>query len=160
MWWNQNNCVANDQGSTLIELVIAILVAGVILVGVAIGIMSSIQQTAAARYREIGTTLAQAGMEVFHKERARLGWQNFVTTYTGANYCVNQETKTIESAPCDTVITQLGHDFNRNVVVTNNGTTVDVEVTVDWIAGKNKPNSADDDSRPSVTFSQKFAQTY
>ncbi|MFH2022241.1 MAG: type II secretion system protein [Patescibacteria group bacterium] len=159
MWWNQFRNLKDDRGSTLIELVIAIMVAGVILVAVAIGIMSSIQQTASARYREIGTTLAQEGIEVFYKERAKLGWQNFVTTYIGVDYCVNEDTKAIESPPC-VVITQLSHDFNRSILVANNGTVIDVGVTVEWTAGRNKPDPTDPNSQPSVTFSQKFAQTY
>jgi len=145
--------VRNDQGSTLIELVIAILVAGVVLVGVSIGIMYSIQRTALARYREIGTTLAQESIEVFYKERARLGWQNFEVLYGGGgSFCLNQETKVIELAPCD-IITQLDHDFVRQIEVVKNGDKIDVGVTVTWAAGRIE-------DQPSVSFNQSFAQTY
>jgi len=126
------------------------MVAGVILVGVAIGVTSSIQRTALARYKEIGTALAGESIEVFHKERARLGWVNFEATYGAGDYCLNEETNVIEPAPCAD-ITQLSHDFSRNIAVSIDNGVIQVQATVSWEAGNITPH-------PEVVLTQRFAQ--
>lgn len=147
---------SNQKGSTLIELLIAVLVAGVVLVAVAIGVMSSIQRTAQVRYKDIATTLAQEGIETVLRDRAELGWSNFIAQYpnsTDADYCLSETTNHLESSPCNTVITKMNQDFTRVIHIVSDGVSVDVSSRVEWDAGRITPV-------PHVMFTQTFWQTY
>jgi len=148
---------ASQRGSTLIELLISTLVAGMVLVAVAIGVMGSIQRTAQARYKDVATLLAQEAIETLLRGRAQLGWDSFIAAYpdgTNNTYCLSDEIHQLVKAPsCETIINRLNQKFVRTIQVTSDGTQVTVTVEVEWAAGKIA-------TAPKVVMTQTFMQTY
>lgn len=71
-----------QAGNTLIELLIATVIVGLVLTAVAMTMMYSIQREATNRYREYATQLAVETNEFLYLRRAILGWQGFRDTYT------------------------------------------------------------------------------
>lgn len=86
-----------NAGNTIIEILIATVVVGLILTSLAVSMTSSIQNSAEAQYRESGTRLAQDVMEVFRKDKNTLSWNSFYATPASGTYCVPSSFSSITS---------------------------------------------------------------
>jgi len=75
---------ALNQGSSLIEVLIATFIVGTILTAVAAGLTYSVKLNIASKQRSVATRLTQEGMEIFKRERVILGWDAF---YSDMNNC-------------------------------------------------------------------------
>ncbi len=135
--------VTRNVGSTIIELLIAVMVVGLIITAVANAVTTSIKNTGESRFRENATVLGQQVIEYMHGRKNELGMVNFKNTYTAGNYCFITVESPISSA-CGTndLITMAGTSFKRNAVITSggNGTRanpyyLNIRVTVSWQDG-------------------------
>ncbi len=145
-------------GSSLIEVLVATMVVAVSLVAISIILMYSVQRTAQARYEEIAKSLAQDGIETFHKERAFTGWSAFYNRFDGGGtFCVNTSTQTIttKSGSC-AGITQAGTTFTREVTVTLTGGALRVVSRVQWTGSLGGGTNTTRD----VTLTQDFRKLF
>ena len=86
--------IFQNQGSTLIELLIAATITVIVMTAIAISLMYSIQREAENRYQESAVLMAQNALDMLLTERAELGWEAFSTKFTLADYCVNKNSNT------------------------------------------------------------------
>lgn len=132
------------RGSSLIEVLIATVVVGVVVTAIAYAMSHSVRNTAQSRYREVGTKLAQDVQETFRKERNRLGWYQFVAALSGTSvYCFSsipsefsEEQLAAVAGACGTgqatTAGELTVQFYREVTVTIMGNTAKIVVEVSW----------------------------
>ncbi len=149
---------SNSSGSSLIEVLVATMVVAVSLVAISIVLMYSVQRTAQARYEEIAKSLAQDGIETFHKERAFTGWSAFYNRFNGGGtFCVDTTTQTIttKSGSCPG-IDQAGTTFNREVTATLTAGAIRVISQVTWVSGLGGGASTTRD----VTLTQDFRKLF
>ncbi len=137
-----------NRGSTIIELLIAIMVVGLIVTAVANAVTYSIKNTGETRYRQAATILGQQVMEFVRGERNRLGIYNLgiynITTPEGTEeyYCFSTMPSDLSTQPAqgqcgaNNVITMAGTDFKRDVtIVSSTAPALFIEVTVSWTDG-------------------------
>jgi Tfp pilus assembly protein PilV len=110
-----------QSGNTVIEVLVATVVVGLILTALAVNMSSSIQNSAEAQYRETGTSLAQDVMEVFRKDKNTQSWATFTSTPADntADTTTNPSSSKVRCIPASfTVNTQLlgSTEFNRSAV--------------------------------------------
>jgi len=135
-----------QTGSTIIEVLIATVVVGLVLTSVAALLTVSVKNTAQLRYRSQATTAAQSALEVFRRERGNLGWEAFYTAIQDGTYCLNNlpaNSTAFVGMPrgtCNTTFELLNTSFKRQALVakTDNpdGTQqVRVDMTMSWFDG-------------------------
>lgn len=140
----------------MIELLIAIMVTGSVLVAVAINMMNSIQRTAQARYTDIATTLAQESLEALLRDRAKLGWDGFWASYPAGSYCLveaDNAQSAVAPEPCTNDVVKSQQTFTRTITLTRAGSVLTARVEVGWQMGNITPS-------PRVVLTQEFRQTY
>lgn len=154
----------NQQGFTLIEILIAIVVVGLVLTAVTSALSVSIKNSAEARYRARATTLSQEVSEALLRELSLLGWGEFVaffpTAATPTTYClqaapsVGQLRSMIRRACTNTEkINEAGVSFTREIYVSKlvaDPTEISIEITTRWTDGSRTPE---------VTFTRVFRKT-
>jgi len=132
----------SSEGSSLIEILIATVVVGLVVTAIAVGMSHSVRNTAQSRYREVATKLAQDAQESFRRERNRLGWSQFVAVFDNPVYCFDQipdvfmeETLANVAGACGTgqtvSVNESNVAFYREVRVVINDADGTAEVTVD-----------------------------
>ncbi|MCA9372529.1 prepilin-type N-terminal cleavage/methylation domain-containing protein [Candidatus Woesebacteria bacterium] len=129
----------NQHGNTLIELLIATFIVGMVLTGVAISLTYSIQREAISRYREGATSMAQEISEYFLLERAQQGWRSFADGYSNGTYCydasvpeVTPQTTYPSVQPC-AVATTTGMDFSPSIEITKvSPSQLHADITISW----------------------------
>lgn len=133
---------APESGQTIIEVLIATLVVGMVLTAVAATLTVSVKNTAQSRYQEVGRARAQSGLEVFRRERNNLGWQEFVNVLSNGTYCLNAlpadstEFEAMSTGACPSGVAVIGTDFVREATVEIlSADDVRVEVSVMWQDG-------------------------
>ena len=138
-----------QQGSTLIEVLVAILIMAIVLTGLATALTYSLKNSAQADYRQVATRQAQDVIEILRKERSRLGWSGFeaaINTNSGTYYCVGTSATgfsnfTTDSSspfcPNNVAIAQSPITMSRYFHRTNgvSDSRVTVEVIVTWPEG-------------------------
>lgn len=138
------------RGSTLIEVLVAILIMAIVLTGLSAALTYSLKNSAQADYRQIATRQAQDVIEILRKERSEMGWTDFEAAFVDAtSYCVgtnqisfNDPTTAREfttgTCPGNVVIAQspvaLTRSFTR-IGNTADTTLVRVQVNVTWNDG-------------------------
>lgn len=138
---------SSQRGQTILEVLIAILVVGLVMVALASMLTMSVKNTAEGKYRNLATSQAQEALEVFRRERVRLGWNAFKTAATGGLFCLN--TLPSSSDNLTTFLAQNSDECEASYVVSNSNFTRQVEiqhaadevvliVTVGWLDG-NQP---------------------
>lgn len=80
-----NRMIKDSRGNTLIELLIATVIVGLVLTAVAMTMMYSIEREALNRYREYSAQLASESLEFLNFRRASMGWQAFRDYYSSSN---------------------------------------------------------------------------
>lgn len=134
--------MVNQRGNTLIELLLATVIVGVVLTGVAISLTYSIQREALNRYREGATGLAQEVSEYLLLLRAQNNWQAFYAgVQDNTDYCYSDSPSpgiTILAGGGCPVITRLGMDFtaafsiDKPAVVPPTPEKVIANITITW----------------------------
>lgn len=137
-----------SAGSTLIELIIAVMVVGLIVTAVANAVTHSIKNTGEARFQQVATVLGQQVVEHFRIQKNSLGMINLYNSLSAQTYCYSDidNPSSGTCGPADT-ITMAGTDFTREVAVLKGGagTTNDpyyltLTVTVEWQDGTTARN--------------------
>jgi type II secretory pathway pseudopilin PulG len=131
--------VKSSSGQSIIEVIIATLIVGVVLTAIASGLTLSIKNTAQTQLRELSTNFAQEGLEVFRRERSMLGWTSFAEALDNNDYCLNTlpqdsaEFATMPTGECSTGTAIAGTTLTRNATVTVlSADSIQVHVTVEW----------------------------
>lgn len=141
-----------QTGSTLIEVLIATIVVGVILTGVVGALTSSLKNSSEAQNRQVATRLAQEALEVFAQHRAVSSWTGFAGTPgdSGANYfCFNNAYDAVSDITGSAVasvttctpltVTGVPTQFWRGVNVSvDSPTKVEVSAKVIWSDGSSE----------------------
>lgn len=136
------NKFRSQQGSTLIEIMVATSVVVFALTALMTTLTLSIKTTAESKYRSYATALAQEALEVYRRERALLGWDSFYGAANTGAYCYNtlpattQEFVAKSLGNCSDRFVQVGTDFSRTVNVSKAADAVTVESVVDWYDGE------------------------
>lgn len=81
-----------QSGQTIIEVLLAALIVGLVVTAAAIGLTYSVKNNAEVRYKELATAQAQEVIEAFRRERDKTNWSvfrsNIETALTNnAGYC-------------------------------------------------------------------------
>jgi Tfp pilus assembly protein PilV len=131
------NC--RNSGQSIIEVIIATLIVGMVLTAIAAGLTLSIKNTAQTQLRELSTNFAQEGLEVFRRERNMLGWTAFLEALGNETYCLNtfpKDSAAFTSMPtgeCSSGTAIAGTTFTRNATVSIlSADSIQVQVTVEW----------------------------
>lgn len=131
----------SNSGQTIVEALVATAVVAIILVTLVSGLTYSVKNTAESKYRSLAGNLAQDAIEVFRRERLILGWATFLAETPSGTYCLNTLPSTttafvaLTTGACTTTFVQSGMNFEREVVVTNTGTEVQLQSVVSWTDG-------------------------
>ena len=135
---NQNR----QSGQSLIEVLIVILVAGMVLTGLAAVMANSVKSTSEARYREVGTAKSQRALDYFRREKARLGWLAFKNEVNpGEVYCFrdtfnysNGLDAILPSGACGTYETDVatGTGFKTEARIEETTSQITITVTGTW----------------------------
>lgn len=137
-----------QKGSSMIEILIATGVVGLVMTAVASGLVLSVKNSAISKYKVLSATRAQEAMEVFRREKVLLGWAQFYESLSANTYCVNTlasdsaQFKAMETGACSDGDFIAGTSFTREALV--NITSPDeirVEIVVDWLDGDIQRNS-------------------
>ena len=136
----------NNRGSTIIELLIAVMVVGLIVTAVANAVTFSIKNTGESRYRQVATILGQQVIEFVRGERNRKGLLNLKNTLVSGTYCFKTIPANLDTTPtpgqCSEsladYIPMAGTNFLREVTVSVGGApeySMLVTTTVSWADG-------------------------
>lgn len=143
-----------QAGSTLIELLIATVVVGLVLTAVAMSMMYSLQREAHNRYREYALQLAQEAIEQLNFERAKQGWAGFAKQFADGrsqDWCFFYEwtgsrpaimTPRLVAGRCQAsqVVAQYGVDFFADLTIAQSGGASKLEATVVVRGNAGSPN--------------------
>lgn len=131
-----------QKGSSLIEILIAIGIVGIVLTGIIVALTFSIKSTAESKYRSLATTKAQEVIEYLRRERSRLGWSQFYELINDGFYCFDEipgfDVSIAEKqGQCgenySLVMPGVGLNFKREAEINKNGLDdVEIIVTVSW----------------------------
>jgi type II secretory pathway pseudopilin PulG len=146
----------SSKGSSIIELLIATVVVGTIMTAMAVGMTTSIKNSAEVRYRGLAGGLAQDTIEFFRQQREQMFWNDFYGLFPGnsvTTYCFNIHPVTPFSTPeegasriaekigvCNStdILVSAQNTFQREVVVTTPSSSsgpIKFDVTVSWNIG-------------------------
>jgi Tfp pilus assembly protein PilV len=131
-----------QSGSSMIEILIATGVVGLVMTAVAAGLVLSVKNSSISKYKVLSATRAQEAMEVFRREKTLLGWTQFYETMTAATYCINTlasnsaQFKAMAAGSCDAESVIAGTSFTREALVNVTGPQeIRIEIVVDWMDG-------------------------
>lgn len=134
----------NRRGSSLIELLIAVMIVGSIVTATAIAMTYTLKNSAETRYRDSAVNLAQDGVELFRREREVRGWDNFFSWIPSGSslMCIKGAEPVVGPfVPCATgdTFTVSNTTYKREARITKSTTApninVKVEVIVTWNIG-------------------------
>ena len=137
------------QGSTLIEVLIATVVVGLIVTAIASTLTQSLKNNSEAQYRQVATRLAQDGLELFAQYKATSTWGVFSgtpsITSAGKKHCLDQTTvaalasaqEKLTGEACSTVaVPGVNTNFQRSFIKSAAGASgVKIQVKVSWTDG-------------------------
>ena len=135
-----------QQGSSLIEVVVATGVMALVLTAIVAGMTLSLKTSAESEYRSQAVKRGQEAMEVFRRERTLLGWDVFEAGFiSGGAYCLQtlpapKEAFVLGECSDDQNLVISGVDFYREAWVDINDLDPDnpqlqVTVSVRWASG-------------------------
>lgn len=152
-----------QRGQTLIEVMIATTVVGLVMTAVAAIVTISLQNTSRAKAKALATKYTQEGIEYFRAQRNLMGWESFYATLSlgTPTYCLATlpysevgGLQNLDNTPCDP-----GHHpdpngiYQRGAVVTfvnvSGQPTVNVVVATTWTDGDRLA-----ESRATIQFQQ------
>ena len=137
-----NYQLSTNSGQSLVEMMVAVAVVSMVLVGLISAITFSLANAQFSRNKTLATKYSQEAIEWLRNERDKLGWAGTNGFYNKAGdnsttYCLNSLTSWPAAGGCaGTVIANT--IFTRDVFVDGNGGAQDqvsVKVTVTWPQG-------------------------
>jgi len=145
-----------SPGQTIIEVLVATLIVSLVMTTIAAGMTFSVRSTAESKFRNLGSSLAQQGLETFRENRALLGWTRFKEAVASGTFCINELPTTtaafvaMTASDCTSGAVIAGTEFTREALVdVQSETKVRVEISVKWYSG---------DIQKNVTVVQEFQQ--
>lgn len=139
----------STAGNSVIEVLVATAVVGIILTALAASMSSSIQNSAEAQYRETGTSLGQDIMETLRKDKNILSWSVFYDTPANGTYCVPTNFTSVATGSLSSVT--LANIGSCPYVVRNN---------VNYYRAITKTSSTDNTATPPVQMVKYVVHTY
>lgn len=134
-------------GSSMIEILIATGVVGLVMTAVASSLVLSVKNSSVSKYKVLASTRAQEAMEVFRREKVLLGWGQYYDVLSSGTYCLNAlasdsaQFKSMSTSACNTDQKIAGTSFVREALVDIiSDEEIRVEIVVSWIDG-NVPRS-------------------
>jgi Tfp pilus assembly protein PilV len=134
-------------GSSMIEILIATGVVGLVMTAVVSSLVLSVKNSSVSKYKVIASTRAQEAMEVFRREKVLLGWSQYYDVLSSGTYCINAlasdsaQFKTLDVAACNEDQKIAGTSFVREALVNIiSDEEIRVEIVVSWMDG-NVPRS-------------------
>lgn len=129
-----------EKGQSMFELMVAISVTVIVLLGLISLSTLSIKNTSVSKDISLATRYAQEVIEYVRGVRDNLGWDNFASNYSnyaGMQYCVsNSPPDWSNSGSCGSDEYISSTMFRRDVTLTTRGGSggdiVDIDVTVSW----------------------------
>jgi len=135
----------NQHGSTIIELLIAVMVVGLIITAVANSVTYSIKNTGESKFRQNATILGQQVLEKLRTDKNTLGMVNFKNSLTPGENCYSDiDSPSLNACGAAQVVTLGNVEYKRDVffAIGGSGTRtpedpyyVNVIVTVSWMDG-------------------------
>jgi prepilin-type N-terminal cleavage/methylation domain-containing protein len=102
--------VTAQRGNSLIEVLIAVTIVGIVLTGVALSLTVSAQNSSEAEYRQVATRLAQEVVEVFRQKKSTEPWTTFYNTPGNATYCIPADFNTSSTFSTNTDLVGIQND--------------------------------------------------
>jgi type II secretory pathway pseudopilin PulG len=138
----------SQQGSGLIEIIVATGVMALVLTAIIAGLTLSLRTSSETEYRSQSVKRAQEAMEVFRRERTIRGWEAFVDSVkVDSTYCMSalpSPQATWDPGVCDPSETFIisGQEFTREAIVVVDETVptdvqVRVKIIVSWVTDEN-----------------------
>lgn len=118
-----------QAGFSMIEVLMALVVVGLVLTAVASMITNSMETRADARYRQVANEIAQKFIEQCRREQAIMKWSDFIS---------QSDHECIAKGPVSEPL--IGISFNKVITVASTSTppeTYTVNVDVTWSTGRN-----------------------
>jgi type II secretory pathway pseudopilin PulG len=85
---------SSQSGQSLIEVIMATGVVALVMTALAASMTISVKSAAQSKYRALATKYGQEVLEVYRRERARMGWESFhdilLADGAGATYCLEE----------------------------------------------------------------------
>lgn len=139
-----------QRGQTIIEILIATGVIALVMTAIASGLTLSVKNTSQAKYRALASKEAQEGVEMYRRERSRLGWESFQSTVSSGTYCLGETLPsttdgftTLPIGACSVGYPLGGTTYTRESDVSViNADEVEVTVTVSWIDSNQERSTA------------------
>lgn len=133
----------SQQGSGLIEIIVATGVMALVLTAIIAGLTLSLRTSSETEYRSQSVKRAQEAMEVFRRERTLRGWEAFVDSVkVSSTYCMSAlpaPEATWDAGACTPSETFVisGQEFTREAMVVVDETVptdvqVRVKIVVSW----------------------------
>ena len=135
---------ASKAGFTLVEVLVAVVIVGLVLTAIAAAISFSVKNSSQADYRVVASRYAQEAIDRIRQQRSQLGWNSFYSSLTAGDSCSHISSYTFKSPPCtglNYVISSNNATFTRKInIVKNpaagsNPASVQLTVTVEWNDG-------------------------
>lgn len=126
---------SDNQGSTLIEILIAAFILTISLVALVSLTTLSIARNRMSKEKSVATRLAQEGMDWMIAERNTLGYDDLSTSLPVATYCINDfETRTSDECTAENNLLDL---YKRELIVSESDSDKMIyKVKVYWGEGK------------------------
>jgi len=137
-------------GFSIIEVLFALVLLGLVLVGVAVLLTRSLVTAADARYRDIANGLAQEVIEIYHRERTLTSWSEFITAGAGSHCVLSDARRFADAGFTNTTcadsegVTVSGILFQREVAAVLNSDKLETIVTVKWKSGRQGGTAEDE----------------
>jgi Tfp pilus assembly protein PilV len=125
---------ARNSGSTLLEVLVAVMITGLVLTAVMLTLTFSIKNSADSRYRIVASQLAQEGLEVVKLQREMRGWGAFTTAYPTSSYCAPVGTITLTTSCSAYSDPGTKKSFVRTIQITQGTNEATATVRVDWVS--------------------------
>lgn len=142
---------AITKGNTLIEVLIATAVVGVVIAGISGTLSQSFKNSSEAQNRQVATRLAQDGLEMFAQHKATSTWTSFASApadAAGTSYlCITDSSTVLANATAQSgitacpvnpaLVTGVNTTFYRGAQknTSNSPDKVDATVVVAWYDG-------------------------
>jgi prepilin-type N-terminal cleavage/methylation domain-containing protein len=131
------------NGFSMIEVLIAVLVVGMVMTAVAAMMVSSTKISAESKYLGFANNKVQEALEVFRRERFLLGWGEFYGAVGNGVYCYNDlpadsnDFQGLNVGGCGgDSFEGAGLSFVREATVSKvDASTVEVTINVEWLDG-------------------------
>jgi len=137
--FRQHSTSYHQAGQSIIEVLIATLVVGLVLTAIASSLTFSIKNTAQTKQRELASNYAQEGLEVFRRERNLQGWTSFTEALNTNTFCLNelpadsQAFRDLPAGECEGGTVIAGSTLTRTAYVrVIDADTIEITIGVAW----------------------------